>query len=160
MGTGCGILAILMAGNAEEAVAVDINPEAVECARLNARLNSLSDKINVYLGDLFNGVNGKFDLILFNPPYLPTMGEECESELLVKAWNGGPSGRKVIDRFLSDVPSFLEKDGKILMVQSTLSRPEETLRVLENSSFKTRVLAEEELDFEELVVIEAIYEGS
>lgn len=158
VGTGCGILGILMAKKAEEVVAVDVNPYAVECAKLNVKLNALSDKVKVLRGNLFENVNGKFDMILCNPPYLPCM-EDDDKEPLAKAWNGGSSGREVTDQFLKDAPNFLDKDGKILMIQSTLSNPDETIRILEKSHFEVKILAEKKLDFEKLVVIQAIYEG-
>lgn len=157
VGTGCGVLGILMAKKAQEIVAVDVNPHAVECARLNCRMNALSEKMEVTRGNLFETVNGRFDLIVCNPPYLPCT--EDTGEALVKAWDGGPSGRRVIDQLLRDAPFFLEKGGRILMIQSSLSDPEKTIRILEESCFKVKVVAREKLDFEELVIIKAVYEG-
>src|ERR1700674_5859043 len=71
MGTGSGVCAIFAAKHARRVVAVDINEAAVRCADINARLNHLEHKIDVRQGDMFAPVQGeKFDLILFNPPFL------------------------------------------------------------------------------------------
>ena len=155
--TGCGILGILLAEKAGEAVLIDVNPQAVECARLNTKLNGVTDKVTVLHGDLFEGVTGKFDLITCNPPYL--LGDGERSDLIAKAWNGGPDGRRVIDRFLEGAPRLLEVGGKILLVQSSLSNPEETVRRLEQSGLNAKILIEESFEFEKLTVIQAIREG-
>ncbi|MGH8794960.1 MAG: methyltransferase [Stackebrandtia sp.] len=69
MGAGSGVNAILAAGAAAEVVAVDVNPHAVEAARANAVRNGVADKIEVLRSDVFDDVNGEFDLIIFDPPF-------------------------------------------------------------------------------------------
>lgn len=69
MGTGSGVNAILAARTATEVLAVDINPDAVEAARDNAETNRVGDRVAVRLGDCFDGVTGRFDLIVFDPPF-------------------------------------------------------------------------------------------
>ena len=70
MGTGSGIGAVFAARRGYRVVGVDLNPEAVRCARVNALLNGLEDRIEVRAGDLFGPVLGeRFDLVLFNPPF-------------------------------------------------------------------------------------------
>jgi methylase of polypeptide subunit release factors len=65
MGTGSGVCAIFAARHARRVVAVDINPAAVRCAGINARLNHLEHRIEVRHGDLFAPVTGEhFDLIV------------------------------------------------------------------------------------------------
>lgn len=71
LGTGSGVGALFAARHTHRVVAVDINPAAVRCARANAVLNGLDERIDVRLGDLFAPVTGeRFDLVLFNPPFL------------------------------------------------------------------------------------------
>ncbi len=71
MGTGSGVCALAAARRARRVVAVDVNPAAVRCARLNALLNDLEERIDVREGDLFAPLDGeRFDLVLFNPPFL------------------------------------------------------------------------------------------
>src|SRR3989344_3667442 len=67
--------------------------------------------------DLFNKVKGKFDLIIFNPPYLPE--DELEDRESRRATSGGKKGDEIILRFLKYANKFLEEKGIILMVISS-----------------------------------------
>jgi release factor glutamine methyltransferase len=156
LGTGSGLIAILAAKKAKRVVAVDVNPFAVRYTRRNATLNNVGHKVEVREGDLFEPIeaNETFDLILFNAPYLPSEEWE-ERDLVGKAWAGGKTGRNVIDRFISEAPEFLKQGGRILLVQSTLSNVEQSLRMFAGTGFAARVVAEKKVDFETIVVIEA-----
>jgi release factor glutamine methyltransferase len=154
MGTGCGILGIIAAGKASKVVAVDVNPYAVRCAKENAKLNSVSDKIFFVQGDLFTAIRTgeKFDLILFNAPYLPSEDTE-DNSWLGRAWSGGVAGRQVIDRFIHEAPKYLKRDGRVFLMQSTLSGFNETLRKFEENGLKASVVAEQALPFFETMVL-------
>ncbi|MGQ9529992.1 MAG: HemK2/MTQ2 family protein methyltransferase [Candidatus Bathycorpusculaceae bacterium] len=154
MGTGCGILGIIAARKAVHVVAVDINPYAIRCAKENAKLNRVMDKMSFIQGDLFTlfKIGEKFDLILFNAPYLPTSSEESNF-WLGRAWTGGFGGREVIDRFINEAPKHLRRSGVILLMQSTLSDVEKTLEKFERNSLKASVAAEKPLPFFETLVL-------
>ena len=156
MGTGCGILGVLAAKRARKVVAVDVNPHAVRCAETNARLNGVIEKMDIRRGDLFEPIKKgeKFDVIIFNAPYLPSEARE-QKTWIGRAWAGGPTGRRLIDRFISRAPSYLKKSGRILLVQSTLSNVDETVRRLEGEGLQASVLAEKKVAFETIVVIQA-----
>jgi release factor glutamine methyltransferase len=157
MGTGCGILGIVAAENAKSVVAVDVNPYALRCAKENARLNHVADKMFLLQGDLFAPikVGEKFDLIVFNAPYLPTDSAESESPL-EKAWSGGTDGRQTIDRFISQAPKHLKRGGSIDLMQSSLSDVDCTLKRFQECGLKTCVIAERNLPFfETIFLIEA-----
>jgi release factor glutamine methyltransferase len=156
MGTGCGILGIIAAKTAEKVVAVDINPHAIHCSQKNAKLNRVAERMDIRLGDLFAPVRNeeKFTLILFNAPYLPSEPEERET-WLGKAWAGGTTGRRVINRFISQVTNYLGKHGEVVLVQSSLSDINETLRRFEKEGLHTTILANKNVWFEEIVVIKA-----
>ncbi len=157
MGTGCGILGIVTAEKASKVLAVDINPHAMRCAKENAKLNGVAEKMFFVQGDLFTSIRTeeKFDLILFNAPYLPS--EPCEGETwFERAWAGGTNGRAIIDRFIHEVPRRLEKGGRVLLLQSTLADINKTLKILEAEGLKTRIAAKLDVPlFETLVLIEA-----
>ena len=156
MGTGCGILAVLAAEKADEVLAVDINPYAIRCAKKNAEINRVEDKVEFLLGDLFEPIKPKgiFDLIIFNAPYLPSeIGEE--KSWIGKAWAGGKTGRKVIDRFISGAPNFLRRNGRIMLVQSSLSNVNESLDAFNKLGLNAKVIAETKVPFEKIVLIEA-----
>ena len=156
VGTGCGILGILAAKKARSVVAVDVNPHAVCCAKMNAELNGVAEKMGTLRSDLFKAIkkNVKFDLVIFNAPYLPSEMKE-EKNWIERAWAGGPTGRQLIDQFILQSPSYLKKGGKILLVQSTLSDVKKTVQKLRESQFCVRVLAQDKVAFETIVVIEA-----
>ena len=69
MGTGSGVNAILAAAKSATVVAVDVNPAAVECARQNAERNAVAERIAVHESDVFESVDGRFDLVIFDPPF-------------------------------------------------------------------------------------------
>jgi release factor glutamine methyltransferase len=154
MGTGCGILGILAAAKAEEVLAVDINPYAVTCAKENAKLNHTFGKMFFAQGDLFGPVRAgeRFDLILFNAPYLPSEADE-ESSWLDRAWGGGVSGRDVINGFVREAPKYLKHDGEILLMQSTLSNVEETFSSFKEEGLTAKVIAKRDLPFFETIVL-------
>ena len=154
MGTGCGILGVVAAEKASKVIAIDLNPFAVRCARENAKLNGVSDKMSFLQGDLFTPIRieEKFDLILFNAPYLPSENTEDHS-WLGRAWSGGVAGRQVIDRFICEAPKYLRQDGRVFLMQSTLSGLDKTLRKFGGHGLKASVVAERALPFFETIVL-------
>jgi release factor glutamine methyltransferase len=156
MGTGCGILAVLAARNAGKVVAVDINPYAVRCTSRNAQLNGVSAKVETRLGNLFQVLEAEeeFDLIIFNAPYLPVDPGEGKS-WVEKAWSGGESGRTIIDRFLNTVSQHLSENGRVLLVQSSLSDIDETLKQFFRHGLRASIADEEKLPYERIVLIDA-----
>ncbi len=155
VGTGCGILAVLVARKAKRVVAVDVNPHAIECAKRNAENNGVKDVIEFRLGDLFESIkpDERFSLLLFNSPYLPSESEE--DSWIGKSWAGGRNGRAVIDRFIADAPSFLEEDGKIFLVQSSLSDVNRTVQMFNEKNLHAKVVAQVKVAFETIVLVEA-----
>jgi len=156
MGTGCGILAVLAAKKAKSVVAVDINPFAIKCASKNAEINYVNEKIKFRQGDLFQVIkkNEYFSLILFNSPYLPSKPDE-EKSWIDKAWVGGPTGRTVIDHFITNAPRWLEEGGRILLVQSSLSDINRTLEMFIELNLRVMVVAQVKVPFESIVLVEA-----
>ena len=156
MGTGCGILAVLAAEKAKSVLAVDINPYAIQCASRNAETNGVKERIEFRHGDLFQPINPNenFSLILFNAPYLPSEPDE-EKSWVGKAWAGGSNGRKVIDRFVMDAPSFLAAGGKIQLVQSSLSDVNRTIKMFSERNLRAMVVAQVKVAFERIVLVEA-----
>lgn len=157
VGAGCGILGVVAGTNAARVVAVDINPHAVRCAKKNAKLNGLIEKFSFVQGDLLGPLSAsrRFDLILFNAPYLPVECGEGES-WLERAWAGGKTGRQVIDRFIRQSSRHLTLGGRILLLQSSLSGIERTLRGFAERGLSTRVVSVQDLPlFESIALIEA-----
>jgi release factor glutamine methyltransferase len=157
VGTGCGLLGILAAEKAENVIEIDLNPYAIRCAKENAVLNKVRIKVTFIQASLLSALNknARFDLILFNAPYLPSAENEADS-WIGRSWAGGINGRQVIDQFISKAPPYLKVNGRILLLQSTLTGVEETIRKFEDHDLKARIKAERKLPFfETLILIEA-----
>tara|TARA_Y100000310_G_scaffold343859_1_gene453532 strand:- start:1847 stop:2353 length:507 start_codon:yes stop_codon:yes gene_type:complete len=138
MGTGSGIQAVTAAESAEYVLAVDVNPEAVEYARKKG--------LNVIQSDLFESVSGQFDLIIFNPPYLPEDPDEPEDSRL--ATTGGKEGSELLLRFLENARKYLVEDGKVLVLVSSLTGDVEELF----KGYDYKLLDSEKLFMEKLSV--------
>lgn len=120
---GCGAGLALLAAVKQGAIGVgcDRNPEAVRLLRANAALNDL-DGVEGVLADLVGPFAvGRFDLILFNPPYLPVDPDQPVSGPLAYALEGGASGDEVIDRFLSQLEQWADVGERIPQVVLVLS---------------------------------------
>jgi release factor glutamine methyltransferase len=138
--TGTGILGLTAARLGAQATAVDLSRRAVLNARLNARLGGLA--LEVLRGDLFEPVRGRrFDLIVSNPPYIPALPGRTPRGR-ARAWDAGPDGRQFLDRICDRAAEHLRPGGRVLLVHSSLARPEETERRLAAHGFEPAVVAE------------------
>jgi len=106
--------------------------------------------------DLFAGLSGPFDLILFNPPYLPTAPEERIDDWLEYALDGGPTGRVVIERFIADAGRVLAPFGRVLLLVSSLTGLDEVRDLFARAGFVSFVVDTEQLEGETLFVIRAM----
>jgi release factor glutamine methyltransferase len=154
VGTGCGLLAVLAAEKAGEVFAVDVNPHAVRCARVNAKFNNVRGRISFVQGNLFAAFCNfvRFDVILFNAPYLAADESEPDS-WVTRAWWGGSSGREVIDRFIAQSPGYLECTGRLFLLQSNIAGIEETFRAFEGNGMRAEIVAECSAPFFETIVL-------
>lgn len=144
IGTGCGVIAKRIAERARCVIATDKNPRAVENAKLNG--------VEAIMGDLFADLDSQFDLIIFNPPYLPS-GRDVPSDWQTHAWDGGPSGREVIVRFLSQVGNYLTQKGRVLLVISSITGYNEVTQLMHAQFNIVRAIAERKFFFETLYVV-------
>jgi release factor glutamine methyltransferase len=145
MGAGSGICAIFAAQWARRVVAVDLNPAAVRCARINVLLHRLEERVEVREGDLFAPVQGeRFDLILFNPPYLPG---QPRTEFERALWS-----TDVIQRFAAGLGDHLAEDGAALVLLSSIADQTAYLRMFCAHGFVVDVVARRNLVAEVLTV--------
>ncbi|MBR9706983.1 MAG: methyltransferase [Candidatus Diapherotrites archaeon] len=155
VGCGSGLLSLLAAQNAKTVLAVDINPKAVENTKLNFEKNKITNAI-VKESNLFEKVNGKFDLIIFNPPYLPDEPAlKGKEEMIDKSWAGGPTGRETLFAFLKNAREHLNPDGEILILISNITGPTEVEERLMKLGFKFKEVGREKVPNEELIVYQA-----
>lgn len=158
IGCGSGIvsLAAARADKKNEVIGVDINPQAVECSVRNAKKNKIPN-VRFMESNLFGAVKktDKFDLILFNPPYLPTATSEKLHGAINAAFDGGRGGRKVLDEFLKEFGKHLKPNGTLLLVQSSLNNLEKTKRALAKKKFTVEILETQSFFFEKLYLLRA-----
>jgi len=105
--------------------------------------------------DLFAGLSGPFDLVLFNPPYLPTTPGERIDDWLEYALDGGPTGRATIERFVADVGRVLAPFGRVLLLVSSLTDPGAVRELFARQGFVPFIVEEEVVEDERLYVIRA-----
>ena len=147
VGTGSGMIAIALASMGAEVYASDHDMAACKCALANSVKNDAT--IRVFRSDLFDGVRGTFDIIAFNPPYLPEEGNGADH----RAWTGGERGCEVGLRFLTSAGEFFSKRGRGFIVFSSLGREGEIYRVLD-AMYHWSEVASARFDFETLHVAE------
>jgi HemK-related putative methylase len=145
LGTGSGIGAIFAARSGYDVVGVDINPEAVRCARINVLLNNLESRVQIREGDLFAPVAGdRFDLVLFNPPFY----RGTPVDRLDQAWRA----TDVMERFASGLKGALRPTGEARIVLSTDGEWRATLAALQARGFTISPVAFRDFGNEVLTV--------
>ena len=141
IGSGSGILlktAKRLGIKQEHIFAVDINQQSVgHCQNLG---------FNCIYSDLFENVHRKFDIIVFNPPYLPKDSEESADSQI--ATTGGIQGSEIINKFLKEAENYLEKNGRIFLLTSSLTKK------INWKNYHKKFLEKEKLFFEQLYVFE------
>ena len=153
IGTGSGIVAMYASKLTDKVTATDINFDAIQLAESNFKANNI-DNVELLFGNLFEPVKDrKFDVILFNTPYLPTEEGEVIEDNLNYAFDGGLNGRKVIDLFLNEVKNHLNDGGIVQLIQSSLSDNDETLNKLDELGFIAEITKKEHYFFEDIVLI-------
>jgi release factor glutamine methyltransferase len=139
--TGSGVAAIAAARLGARATAVDVSRRSVLTVRLNAVLNGVAGNVRAIRGDLFGAVPARsFDVIVSNPPYVPSGEGELPARGPSRAWEAGPDGRVVLDRICAEAPRRLRPGGRLLLVQSSLCGTETTVDRLAAGGLEARVV--------------------
>jgi release factor glutamine methyltransferase len=150
VGCGAGLVSLVAARAGATVTATDLNPRAVELLQHNARQNGL--RVRAVETDLLGGVPGPFDMVAFNPPYLPTTPAEYIPGPLNLAFDGGPDGNATVLRFARQVAALRPLPATVLVVHSSLSDPAPLEHAMAASGYRCAVLLEESHFFERLTV--------
>lgn len=146
VGTGSGFVARRLVEAGHGVVGSDVNPHACRRAR--------SAGIEVVRCDLVAAFAPKtFDVVTFNPPYLPAVEETDLDPWFDVAITGGPTGRAVIERFLDDVGRVLDDGGRVFLLASSLAGIDDVRERAETAGFDSAVVAEDEYPGEVLAVL-------
>lgn len=168
MGCGSGVEseAMLLSG-AKNVLAVDINLNAVKATkkRIKTQLSGQSKlkvcgshKASALHGhflklfkckksNLFSNVKEKFDIIAFNPPYVPS------DSIKWVDLDGGKNGREVIDVFIPQARKHLNKKGVLLLLITSLNKPTSVKKLLKENGFSVKIVGRKKLFFECLLVL-------
>jgi len=145
LGTGSGVVAVFAAQWARRVIAVDINPVAVRCARINAVLNQVDCCIDIREGDLFDPVKTEsFDVITFNPPFLPGIPTTRIDQAFYSTG--------MAERFASELTNHLKPNGIALLILSSLGDEEGYLNALQAEGFSFQTTHQKRLFAEKLSI--------
>lgn len=171
IGPGSGIIISALAkvlANGALFLGVDINPKA---CRMTARTREMNEcPVDVVNMDLVGGfVPGVVDLLVFNPPYVPTSEEDCPKELeehigqfgeglhdLVKSWAGGCDGMAVTNRVLATLDRILSPEGVFYCLLVKENNPEDVIGRLARDGFEGSVVKERKIRGEHLFVLKIV----
>jgi release factor glutamine methyltransferase len=150
--TGSGVVAIAAAEfGAASVTAFDICPDAVRCSRGNAVHAGVI--IDVFEGSCSGALDyAPFDVIVCNPPYVPTPPAGDTDVLPMTAgpawaWNAGVDGRMVLDPLCESAAGLLAAGGSMLLVQSALSGVDDSLNALQSTGLDAEVIAAQLVPF-------------
>ena len=145
LGPGTGLISMHAAKAGAIVTAADINPHAIECTRRNAAANGV--RIETVISDLFQNVKGNFDIIAFNPPYLP--GSTRTTSWIEKSWSGGEDGAEVALKFLQEAWKHLTPGGRIYMILSSVGGLMSVVRAA-RERYESVMLEEHHMFFESI----------
>jgi release factor glutamine methyltransferase len=151
MGTGCGVNAILAASRSSDVVGVDVNPHAINCARDNAETNGVATRIDFHQSDVFQHVEGTFDLIVFDPPFR-WFAPRDEVEAAIADENYG-----ALTRFMQEAPSHLRQGGRILLFFGSSGDLAYVFGLIDRSGMASEVVAERQLERDERTIRYYVY---
>lgn len=148
-GSGCIALSILKLYHSVSVTAADISEGAVGVAKENAKrlginLGKESGEVNFVQGDLFEPVDGVYDLIIVNPPYIKSsdisgLMEEVREHDPIIALDGGPDGLYFYRRLLYEARDYLE-DGGYLLLEIGYDQAEAVMALAKESYDNIKVL--------------------
>jgi release factor glutamine methyltransferase len=146
MGTGSGINGILAASKSSDVVAVDVNPASVKNAEHNAKLNNVASRMSFQVSDLFGAVEGRFDLIMIDPPFRwfkpKNMRERSTAD----------ENYRTLTSFFKQVKNYLKDDGRILLFFGTSGDIDYLNKLIDEAKFKTEVVHRSEHEKDEMKV--------
>ncbi|MEF8832509.1 MAG: HemK2/MTQ2 family protein methyltransferase [Candidatus Thermoplasmatota archaeon] len=126
IGCGSGIVSLHCSARGCEVLSVDRDENALKNTKSNAEKNDLN--VSVRKSNLFSNITeGDWDIIIFNPPYLPKDKFLSEDD----RWDGGERGDEIVVKFLERAKDYLKRDGKVFTCYSSLSPTERIEEVIE-----------------------------
>ena len=162
IGTGSGCVLTYMAMMMRDAkvtsvncIGIDINTKAVDMAKATAANNNVNVEVtcNDFSDSYMTRYNGLVDILIFNPPYVPTSDDELGSDGIEAAWAGGTDGRVVIDKFLPIVSRLLSPKGRFYLVVVEENKPKQIINEMTNQGLKGEIVLKRQAVNEGLQII-------
>ncbi|KAB2601749.1 hemK methyltransferase family member 2-like [Pyrus ussuriensis x Pyrus communis] len=145
----------LIVGQEAQYIATDINPHAVKVTHETLEAHGVhAELINTNIASgLEKRLKGLVDVIVVNPPYVPTPEDEVGREGIASAWAGGENGRTVIDKMLPVADTLLSKKGWLYMVTLTENNPSQICLQMREKGYASRILVQRLTEEENLQII-------
>lgn len=163
MEIGCGSgyvitsLALILGaeGNGVNYIATDINPHAVKVTHETMEAHGVNAEL--IITDIASGLEkrlaGLVDVMVVNPPYVPTPEDEVGSEGITSSWAGGENGRSVIDRILPVADTLLSEKGWLYMVTLQANNPSEICHEMRKKGYASKIVVQRSTEEESLLII-------
>ena len=136
-------------------IATDINPHAVKVTSKTLEAHGVHAEL--ITTDIASGLEkrlaGLVDVMVVNPPYVPTPEEEVGCDGIASAWAGGENGRSVIDKILPMADKLLSDRGWLYMVTLTANNPSEICLQMREKGYASRIVVQRSTEEESLHVI-------
>ena len=155
--TGSGVIGTSIAKYSESCVTMsDISENALEIAKKNATSNEVIDKCKFLLSDMFENIEGKFDIIVSNPPYIKTkvidtLDIEVQNEPML-ALDGGEDGLNFYRIIAENAYKYLNEDG-ILALEIGYDQKEEVINLLEEVGQYTGIYCKKDLGDNDRIIV-------
>lgn len=151
-GSGIVITAFAMAFPTTACFSSDINFKACDMTKSTAVHNKVSvEALNMDLASCF--IKNKFDVILFNPPYVVTDSNECGSRDITASWAGGVKGREITDRLLDMIPKILAANGTFYLLLIEENIPSEVIKIMSGYGYTTEIIIQRRVRNENQLVL-------
>ena len=157
IGTGSGAILISLLKYDNEACGsgIDISENALSAAKKNADINTVSDRCDFFISDLFENVNEHYDIIISNPPYIETdvissLSPQVKDYEPRRALDGGKDGLDFYRKIISKASCCLNKDGMIFF-EIGFSQAQAVKELLSANHFKNIRIVKDLADLDRVV---------
>lgn len=148
IGCGSGVVSVFVRqlcaapGRQLLSLATDVNRKALQVTQQTAAANSVNGGLELVQCDLIRPLlpllTGCVDILIFNPPYVPTPDDEVGGAGIEASWAGGQDGRRVVDRAIQPMADLLSNDGVGYLITVDDNRPEELASLFHRSGVEMR----------------------
>ncbi|KAL8101469.1 uncharacterized protein LOC141684266 isoform X2 [Apium graveolens] len=136
-------------------MATDINPYAIQVT--SETLEAHGVYAELIRTDIASGLEGRLggsvDVIVCNPPYVPTPEDEVGRDGIASSWAGGENGRRVIDKILPIADNLLSDKGWLYMVLLTENNPSEVCLQMREKGYASRIVVQRSTEEETLHIV-------